>query len=55
MTARAKNPATATADQDQQEVRTAEQPAEQPAEEAPERDSHEDLVRRVERLEFRVF
>lgn len=61
MTARAKSPATATAKADDTEVRDAETgadnlPEERPEQEQePERDSLEDIVRRVEKLEFRIF
>lgn len=59
MTMKAKSPATRTTSEDQAEVRTAEdapQEAPETTEEKPvEKDSLEDLVRRVERLETRIF
>jgi hypothetical protein len=57
---RAKNPAAATADDNQEDTRSAEQGSDNLAhdpepEPAPEPDSHDDLVRRVKALEFRIF
>lgn len=53
---RTSNPATKTAAADDTEVRTAEQPGDGAAEveQEPERDSHDDLVRRVANLERHI-
>lgn len=59
MATRAKSPATADATAEDAEVRSAEEPAQDAevhdAAPQPERDSLEDIVRRVQALEFRIF